>query len=315
MISLENIFLIFTILSIGLISILVSPYYVFGDQLHYRDIYSNLDDLNISDAFKYYIGRIDSKEPGYFLISWSAASLGVQKDIFMMLSNMLLAALAFKLLMRVGSHYTIAFILVVFSYYSDVLFFSAERLKFGIIFLLIFLLSENKKYKYIFFALMCHAQVLILVFSFLLLFFKNIFKNILSTGMIKKANLYILLVFIILSIIGFLILKTHLLSKFSSYYSDRGIVEIIRTMVFFILTLIYSKNKSDVFYVFIPIFIAVILFGGERVNFLSYFIFLYYSLHYRKGFNLGILLTTSYFVYTGLFFIKNILLFGDGFSS
>ena len=125
--------------------------------------------------------------------------------------------------------------------------------------------------------------------------------------------MHILILFLVLSIVGFFLLGSHLLSKFNSYYSEGTLFDLLRISVFFILTIYYSRRKTDVLYIFAPLFIAVFILGGERVNFISYFIFLYYSLYYRKGLNTGVILTTTYFCFTGYHFLKNVIETGSGF--
>ena len=65
--------------------------------------------------------------------------------------------------------------------------------------------------------------------------------------------------------------------------------------------------------IFFPLFIAVFLIGGERVNMIGYFVFLYYALPINKGFNFGVLLTSAYFLAASFGFTINIIEHGDGF--
>lgn len=74
------------------------------------------------------------------------------------------------------------------------------------------------------------------------------------------------------------------------------------------------KNKLQVFLIFIPLFGAVYFLGGERVNMMGYFVFLFYALQHKRGFNLGILATSAYFLYVNIIFVDNIIKHGEGFN-
>jgi hypothetical protein len=312
-VSKENILFIITLLFALILNLIFLPQYILGDQLHYRAFYDSITSFGISEGFLFYQNSLGSSEPGYFLIAWSLSNLGFQKDVVIIFFNILLAGLSFKIFTRLGAHPLIATIITTFSYYSYVLFFAAERLKFSIIFFLMFFLFKRYRNILLSFAILCHAQVLILLSSFGLVFIKNIFFNFFKKGILKKRDLYAVILFFIILAVSIPILGQHLLSKFESYYSDRGLSDLLRVFIFFILSFFYSKNKFNVFLLFMPIFILVFIFGGERINFLGYFLFLYCSLHYRKGFNFGVLATTLYFIYTGYNFLLNITNYGDGF--
>lgn len=64
---------------------------------------------------------------------------------------------------------------------------------------------------------------------------------------------------------------------------------------------------------FIPLFMAVFLFGDERINILGYFIFLYYALFVRRGLNVGVLITSVYFAYASYGHLVRIFKYGNGF--
>ena len=113
----------------------------------------------------------------------------------------------------------------------------------------------------------------------------------------------------------FSILSGHLVSKFQHYNElrEHGLVDIVKVSVLFVLTLWYSKNKREVVFTFVPLIIAAYLVGGERVNMMGYFIFLYYALPIRKGFNIGILITSFYFLFVTYGFVLKIIEHGNGF--
>ncbi|WP_458735735.1 hypothetical protein [Zobellella taiwanensis] len=304
-----------TILCVFLISLFFIPYYIYGDQVHYQRVYDGVSYFNLFDAYNFYKANIDSKEPVYFLLSWVSSTLGIDKVYFIAFFNVLLSFFAYKYFTKIGGHPFVVFLIVTFGYYSYVLFFSAERLKFGFLFLLIGLLYSKRRYIYYVLSVLSHAQMIGLLSSFVVFRFKDDVLNILRNNRVSKNTLFLLMSGTIVSVLVFFIMRDHLLSKINSYFELRGVFELIKLGAFFILSYFYAKDKSNAVALFVPLFFLVLIFGGERINFLGYFVFLYFALQYKKGFNLGNLFVSSYFFYTGAIFLWKIFKYGNGFYS
>ena len=90
-------------------------------------------------------------------------------------------------------------------------------------------------------------------------------------------------------------------------------VEIVKIVAFFILSLVYARRRSDVVLLFAPLFVAVLLVGGGRVNMLGYMVFLGYGLKINGGVNWGVFLTSLYFAYGAIGFVSDVLEHGSGF--
>lgn len=304
-----------TILCVFLISLFFIPYYIYGDQVHYHRIYDGVSYFNLSDAYSFYKANIDSQEPVYFLLSWVSSTLGIDKIYFVTFFNVLLSFFAYKYFTKIGGHPFVVFLIVTFGYYSYVLFFAAERLKFGFLFLLIGLLYSKRRYIFYVVSVLSHAQMIALLSSFVVFRFKDDVLNILRNNKVSKNTLFLLMSGAIVSVLVFFIMREHLLSKINSYFELKGVFELIKLGAFFILSYFYAKDKSNAVALFVPLFFLVLIFGGERINFLGYFVFLYFSLQYKKGFNLGSVLVNSYFFYTGAVFLWKIVKYGNGFYS
>lgn len=76
------------------------PYYIYGDQLHYKRIYDGVSYFNLSDAYSFYKANIDSQEPVYFLLSWVSSTLGIDKIYFVTFFNVLLSFLLISISLR-----------------------------------------------------------------------------------------------------------------------------------------------------------------------------------------------------------------------
>lgn len=296
-----------------LLSYYIEPYYVNGDQTVYNFLYYGIQGLGILDGFSFYKANIDSREYMHFLIIWVASNLNIDKTYLVSVVNSLLSFLAYRFLVKRGGNPLIVFLIVVFGFYSQVLFFAAERLKFGFLFLLVGL--NYSKYSYIWFitSVATHIQLIMVYTSAALVMIKDDIKKLIFEQKVRKSFIKHLIAMVIATIVITVILIEQILSKFHSYFDLNGIFELSKLTVFFVLSLIYCKRRTEVAGFFIPLFLFVFIFGGSRVNLLGYFAFLYFSVGFRSGFNAGILLTTTYFLYTSYLFISKVILYGDGF--
>lgn len=290
-------------------SLYIGPLYVLGDQIHYRSVYENLAELSLVDGYIYYNSALDSLEFVHFFLSWSASRF-LDKDFFIAIANASLAWVAFGVFQKWKASVFITVLLVVTNYYLIAMYFSAERLKFGFIFLgLSFLYIERVRYFYIFsfFALTAHAQTLIVYFS---LFFRVLsaqLNKVVSSGKISKLFLIVMA----LLLVPVALMSGQLVSKFNSYYDGlRDVSELARVFVFLLLALYYAREKVEALLIFIPLVFTVMLVGGDRVNVLAYFVFLYYALPVNKGLNVGVLLTSLYFAFGSFEYVSNIFEYG-----
>lgn len=288
----------------------VGPFYVLGDQIHYRKIYEGLSGLALRDAYVFYTGTIDSLEFVHFFLSWLASPY-LEKDLFIAISNSLLAWVSLALFQRWKASLYVATFLTLTNYYLIAMYFSAERLKFGFIFAgLSFLYIDKLRsfYVFSFLALISHAQTLIIYFS---IFFKFLCAQIFRVVITKRiSSAFLVLALLLLIPVG--LVSGQLVSKFNSYYNGfRGVEELVRVFVFFTLSVWYAKNKVEAVLVFIPLIVIVFLVGGDRVNMMAYFVFLYYALPVNRGLNVGVLLTGLYFAYGTFGYISNIFEYGS----
>jgi hypothetical protein len=286
------------------------PFYIGGDQTHYRQAYELLSDLNLVEGYELYFSKLSSREYIHFLLSWLASKF-IEKDLFIAIFNGILAYVTMSVLHRWKASVFISFSIVIPNYYFMVLYFSAERLKFALIFLLLSLLySKNKTlfYPFAFLSIITHVQVLIIYVS--IAFNKFFVKTIkmFRTGMLPK---YFFLVFLI--IIPTLLVKNQIFNKLQYYSNVNGLAELSKGLVFLSLAIWYSNKKIETVLIFTPVLFAVFILGGSRLNMFAYFIFLHYGFQCRGGWNFGVLATLLYFSYSSIDLLSNILSYGDGF--
>ena len=293
------------------LSLIISPYYIDGDQVIYRKVFEELSSLNFIDGFSYFLLSTSSKEPGYYTITWIFSRF-LEKDLFVSILNAILAFYSMQLLIRWRASIYVAASIVLTNFYFYVLFFAAERLKVSFIFLTMALAHVNGSKFYFFSALSAISHIQILIVYMMLLFreFSIEFIRIITSGKIKKYFLIGLIAFFLTLVV----MSGQIIEKFSAYAATGfDIQSVYKLLVFYFMTLVYSRNRSDVTILFIPLFIAALMIGDERINMFGYFVFLYYAIPINKGFNMGVVLTSAYFFYKTIIFVHNIIVSGDGF--
>lgn len=299
-------------LFIFLYSLAIGPFATEGDQIHYRKIYEAIGSMPITDAFAYYLMNLDSKEVVHFLLSWVFSSIGTEKDLFIALSNAVLAYLSTILLLRLNASKIIIFIIISSSFYFNVLYFSAERLKYGFIFFIWSLLYLNNAKTFYFLAftsILSHAQMLISYISIAFNKVMQMVERLLMKGLLSKSLFSLVFLGIILAII----IGPHVLHKFAAYKAELELLDLAKILIVMLLTILYGQSRKQVIYLFIPLVFIVLLIGGDRVLMLGYFVFLYVGVQVNRGFNLGTILISIYFSAKSIGFVINLVAHGNGF--
>lgn len=294
------------------LSLLISPQYVNGDQLHYRATYEVVSSLSFIEGYLQYNLLLSSYEYVHYSLIW-VFSRFLDKDVFIAFSNAFLVYFLLINLDKIRVYAPLAIILVLTNFYLFVLYFAAERLKYGMVFFLLSLYYiERVKvfYPFVILSLTAHAQFLIIYAGIAFRNLRNLIWRFFTKGLISKTVFF----FFILAFVVVILLNKQIFSKFIAYYDSINIFDLWKMFIFFALSLWYSKKKRlDALFIFIPLIIAAALFGGERVNIFGYFVFMYYALQVNRGVNFGVLATTLYFGVQAYFFVENIVLYGDGF--
>lgn len=319
MISTKFFLRIALLFSVFNISLILGNLYVGGDNNGYRAIYNGVADLDIFNAYFLYNYVITTVEFVHFIFVWIASNLGIDRVFFLSICNTLLAGLLIKTFDNLKVNFLVTSCFILTNFYLYVLFFDTERLKFGFIFFLLFFLFR-KKHTLSFFLLILsifsHLQILILLLGRGLQLFINEIKPLLFKFQFKKS---LLLALPMILVVLFAINTTqiagtnYLLFKLMAYGGDRSLSDFLRITIFFLIALFYTKDKSETLIYFLPLFVAVYFVGGDRINMMGYIFCLYYCLPYRAGLNLGVLITSLYFLYANIDFVKKIILYGNGF--
>jgi hypothetical protein len=150
------------------ITYLIAPFNIAGDQAAYIRAYEILSvhEGNISEAMSLYRANLSGFEIVHFLYIYIATSIGLEKTFSIALANGLLAFLANHILvkkMKIRMRYSL--LLIYTNYYTYALFFTLEKLKFGVFFLLIAfsVSSVRKKNYYLLISVLSHLQTVIIL--------------------------------------------------------------------------------------------------------------------------------------------------------
>ena len=303
----------FLFLSIFILSLIVGSKYVGGDQKYYRIVYNQLRNYNLFKGYLYYSLSLDSFEVVHFLIDWIFCRI-LPKDLVMSVFNALLGVILYRLLRKWGADRFNAFFIALTNYYMLVLYFAAERLKFGFLLFGIGLLSNDKKIKELFCSLSIfgHIQMAIL---FLAMKVETYFKALIKIFSRLRISKSILIgIIIIIGIV--IIMSTQIITKLAYYaFQNIKITDIAKTMVFFFGSFVFSRNKQKVVYMYLPIIVATFIVGSFRTNIFAYFLMLYFCISNKKGYNLVIYSTNIYYSIMSISFLSQIFKYGSAFLS
>ena len=299
---------------VWVISFMLGNLYTAGDQVIYVYLYDGVRGTGLVEGFLFYKSNIHSVELLHFLFNWIGSNLGIEKVVFYSFVNSCLALCFLLLLRKWNVSFIIILLIILTNYYFYVLYFSAERLKFGFLFLFLSFMFTRYYFYFSILSVLSHFQLIIIYLSIIFNKVLTTFYSASTTLKIKYSDFRLITLSIFIFLVVVFVFSGHLISKFEAYFKWGGIEDLLKISVFFALALWYSKNKIQVFLVFIPLFIAVYFLGGERVNMMGYFVFLFYGLQYKRGLNFGILVTSAYFLYTNIVFVDNIIKYGEGFN-
>lgn len=309
-----NLFSLLISLLTIMISYYFSLYYVNGDQLHYTSFYNSISEADIITSFMLYKNSLGTSEPVYFIIIYLVNDL-IDKNIFMSLINGVFMFFIAKLMTskKINRFFIFSFI---FHYYFTVLFLTAERLKFAMLFLVLFLYYYKKKnirVLYLVLSVLSHVQIFLLLISgYINKVFRVVVDVLLRLRLKRAIQLIIFTVLIILIIYP---LKSHIISKINYYGSiNLKLTNIVKPSVFLIFTLLlYKRNFTQLFFMFLPLIVASLIFSGDRIVIFAYFLFLFLSFKRSPKINIFILLTSLYYTYNGFVFLKDVMIYGTGY--
>jgi hypothetical protein len=139
-------------------------------------------------------------------------------------------------------------------------------------------------------------------------------KILLINFRIKNSLLKYSVPILVLFLIVFFVIQEAIISKAGSYIENSdGTAEVANIIFLLIFTLIISKDRFQLLIALLPLVLAVYILGGMRVNMIGVTVFFYLMLSERSLTHPLSLILLLYFSLKSVPFVKNILLYGDGF--
>jgi len=289
------------------------PYYTDGDQFYYRRAFDFVAGSGFLEGFDYYKDSIGSSEPVLFVFYYFS-SFVMNKDLLISIANGVLGFGIGKAMLRRRASPWVLFLLPV-NYYLLVLMFSAERLKFSILFLLsFFLINSGRRWGGLLISILAHSQIAILYIGLLAANFFKQFRENFNTKLLRQ-----ILLVLVACLVAYYYVGENAISKLEFYSDsenayDKGASALLKPAIFWGITLLYCRRQwveASIYHA--PILIFAYFVGSERLVIFSYGIFMFYALGYRRGINFGVISSSIYFAYQGVDFLSKIVAHGNGY--
>ena len=198
----------------------------------------------------------------------------------MAFANSMLGFLILKLWFKHFGSGLFGLCFILSNYYILALFFTLERLKFGIIFILLAVLTLNntRKVLLVIFSIFSHLSLVIVAFLSTLLIFVNR-KQSLSKYIIK--NFFLIFLLCALSLFSVNYFETQLLQKIPAYFlvenSREMLISGMKTAIFMVVScLVVGKVSLPILVIYLPLITLSSILEPARMNFFAYLFFLYF---------------------------------------
>jgi hypothetical protein len=298
-----------------IISYLLLSAYTQGDQTHYHNFYLLINDIPFLAVGPIAVATISSGEPISWFFLWVGSNLDIPKNHWIPFLNVLLIVGVYALLGRFNAPWYV-FFLIFTNFYLVVLITAAERLKISYIILTFaFLAREKLRFLLILLSPLAHFQSL---FTLLSLFLTHISKDLgrLILRFMVRKRLFLSFGFLLaVFILFFLFFQVEIFAKASTYMtSNRPISGLANILLLTLIALWVTRDRWRMFFAISPIFFAVYLLGGERVNMIAVFVMLGILLTEQRLQHPVIIILLGYFSFKTIPFVYNIYKYGNGFG-
>ena len=297
------------------LSMLLLTHYIFGDQVHYWRFYEALSSANAADVMLLARGHVNSAEPISAYLLWVGASLGIEKNTFITLLNVIFL-LGMFLLIRKHKLPWYIHVLMFTNFYVIVLMTGAERLKIAYILLVYAALVPSKLGIALALASpLAHLQSFILLGGLAAAKTSASIKSIFSSMRVGKRALISVFVVFPIAVLVFLVLQEGIMIKATGYMSRAGAFsELFQVFLLAGISFFVAKDRFRMGLMLIAMMIAIFLLGGMRVNMIAFSLFVYLMILEGRLQHPLVLLLLSYFSLKSVFFVRNIFDYGNGFG-
>lgn len=297
-------------------SIFLLSKYQGGDQFYYNFLYSSLKDINLLKLLLGKAFEISRIEPLSGLILWLGSNLGIDKNLYISILNVVLVCSLYTFLKRNFVSWPFIFLLLT-NYYFVVLLTAAERLKISYlcIFLALIVISKKKSAFLFLITPLAHLQSFLYFPSvYIITNISKKFPIFLKDYLVSRKSIYLFFSSIILVLILLFFLRDPIFFKMETYFGMRFQISVFfRIIAIHAILIFLSKRKYLSFFVMLPFYPMIFFLGDERINMLVFSIFVYILIAEKRLHGFLVFLILSYFSIKTIFFIKKIIIYGNGF--
>jgi len=298
-----SIFSALVITSVFLYSYFLLPYYYGGDQFYYARLYTAYQTTAIWDIVSVGYSNSHASEPISLFVIWLGANLGVDRIIYEAILNSILAFYITKFFKAYRVSYFTLF-LILLNGYVFALFFSAVRLKIGML-VLLFLYTNKLLRKVSFISVFAHFSLAILLVSSTLIRFFSHKKSL-------RFNYRFLLMFLVFLGASLYLIDPIIGKVINHFRVNENYLDLVKMVVIglmFYITL-GARYALTTLLIFSPL---VFIFGSSRIIFFIFILYLYYACEQGKERNWIVRIFLFFGVAKSLFYIYSLMSYGDAF--
>ncbi|MBV7410709.1 hypothetical protein [Maritimibacter sp. DP1N21-5] len=299
-------------------------YYDVGDQKNYVAYYLNAATASPLEAYLGQRTLTGSAEPVYFVVSYTAAKLGVPYSVYKVTIALALASSTALLLSHLRVSVPIIALFLSTNFYWLALYTELERLAIAAVLLqmgILRWLEARRKTSLVFFAssLLCHFQIMILLMSFV----GGIAVKYIITASAKLDLRFFRLSALALLLLGLsltVILRTGIANEIVgaltgklAFYTTIDPGNVLQAAVAFPLFFYLSRGKIDLVFTYFFLSLFILVLGGGRLNIFLILLAAFSGFYLRRAKDPVLLLLLSYLTLKGLGFFLNIGLTGRGY--
>lgn len=297
--------------AVFLISIVISPRYLGGDQIYYRKAYELIAGMSVQDARALYQTQMGTVEWGHFLVMWLGSTLDIGKDLYVSVLNACLATKLVDWMLRNKARVLVAYGIVLTNYYLYVAYFAAERLKIALLFLAFAWTAWPRMRGFLGFslaALATHLSVGILLAGRYARLFFSAFRG--------RTWIYLLVLGALAAAVGYC--HEYLAWKIGFYMEHRPALRPMSfapALVLFAMSIYYGGNFIEPLCDFALLFVMMAFIGSSQLNIFAWFLFIRFGLRKNGGFNIGMGCAILYLAIKTVPFVRDVFATGQGFSA
>lgn len=297
-------------------SFVLLSFYTGGDQTHYHKFYKALHGVGIDKIAYLASFHLASAEPLSAAILWVGANLGIEKNIYISLLNVIMIVGIFVLARRNQvSLFVIGLLLT--NFYVVVLMTGAERLKIAYIFLILGALSIGKKSLILFVgSILSHLQNGLLLAGVVAGSFSRMVSTLVLHFSVSRRSIWLLIASASIgSAIGYLIFD-----GIARKVADYAVIEfspsqVVKVGILSAIALYVSNKRLRMILTIFPTIIAIAFLGDIRVNMIAVTLVIYNLMDEHRLDHPLVHLLLVYFSLKSIPFIYNIVLYGNGFEN